>query len=181
LFGAPDPIARFRPRTTRVVVSVLGVSSPVPPPGLYSQPPVGLPPALANRAVEAADPTVLTNGQVVPRQVVPAPAVGGAFSIDLDRAPQVLQHLRDARQELEDLKVEARFLGKVDPSSNDQVSRDAATVLGAVATGGPGSLLEALDAGVSRLDALIGAIRSELDAYSANERTNVARIDDTRA
>ena len=161
---------------------MLGVSSPVPPPpGLYSQPPLGVPPALADRPVEAADPTVLTDGRVVPRQVVPAPAAGGAFSVDLERAPEVLRDLQDARQELEDIKAEARFLGKVDPTSNDQVSRDAATVLGAVAVGGPGSLIEALDAGVSQLDALIGAIRSELDAYQANERTNVARIDDPRA
>jgi hypothetical protein len=160
---------------------VLGVSSPVPPPGLYSQPPLGVPPALADRPHEAADPIVLTNGQVIPRQVAPAPAAAGAFSIDLERAPEVLRDLQNARQELEDLKAEARFLGKVDPSSNDEVSRDAATVLGAVAVGGPGSLLEALDAGVSRLDALIGVIRSELDAYQANERTSVARIDDQRA
>jgi hypothetical protein len=159
---------------------VLGVSSPVPPPGLYSQPPVGVPPALAERPVGAADPAVLTDGQVVPRQVVPAPPAGGAFSVDVERAPTVLRDLQDARQELEDLRAEARFLGKVDPSSNDQVSRDAATVLGAVAVGGPGSLLEALDAGVGRLDALIGAIRTELDAYQANERTNVAQIDDSR-
>jgi hypothetical protein len=171
----------FRPYAGSAAISVLGVSSPVPPPGLYSQPPLGVPPALADRPVEAADPTVLTNGQVIPRQVAPAPAASGAFSVDLERAPEVLRNLQDARQELEDLKAETRFLGKVDPSSNDQVSRDAATVLGAVAVGGPGSLLEALDAGVSRLDALIGAIRSELDAYRANERTDVARIDDDRA
>ena len=162
------------------VVSVLGVSTPVPPPGLYTQPPVGLPPYLADRPVEAADPAVLTDGQVVPRQVVPAPAGGGAFSVDLDRAPAVLRDLENARQELEDLKVEARFLGKIDPPTNDDVSRDAATVLGAVAVGGPGSLLEALDAGVTRLDALIGAIRSELNAYRGTDRTNVARIDNTR-
>lgn len=160
---------------------MLGVSSPVPPPGLASQPPVGLPPVLADRPVEAADPAVLTDGRVIPRQVVPAPAAGGAFSVDLDRAPQVLRDLQNARQELEDIKAEARFLGKVDPSSNDDVSRDAATVLGAVAVGGPGSLLEALDAGVARLDALIGAIHTELEAYRASDRTTVARIDDTRS
>ncbi len=172
LFG---PCGRF------VAASVLGVSTPVPPPGLYSQPPVGLPPALADRPIEAADPAVLTDGRVIPRQVVPAPAAGGAFSVDLDRAPQVLRDLPNARNELEDLKVEARFLGKVDPSSNDDVSRDAATVLGAVAVGGPGSLIEALDAGVNRLDALIGAIRSELEAYQAAEGTTVAQIDDARS
>ncbi len=160
---------------------MLGVSTPVPPPGLYTQPPTGLPPALAERPVGASDPTVLTDGQVVPRQIVPAPAAAGAFSVDLARAPQVLRDLQDARQELEDLKVEARFLGKVDPSSNDQVSLDAAAVLGAVAVGGPGSLLEALDAGVTRLDGLIGAIRSELDAYQQTDRANGARIDDARA
>lgn len=161
-----------------MAASLLGVSSPVPPPGLYTQPPVGVPPALADRPVEAADPAVLANGQVIPRQVVAAPAGGGAFTVDLDRAPQVIRDLQNARQELEDLKVEARFLGKVDPSSDDDVSRDAATVLGAVAVGGPGSLLEALDAGVTRLDALIGAIRSELEAYEAADRTTGAHLDD---
>lgn len=160
---------------------MLGVSSPVPPPGLYTQPSVGLPPFLADRPVEAADPMVLTDGRVVVREVVPAPVGdGGSFSVDLDRAPQVLRDLENARQELEDLKAEARFLGKVDPQSNDDVSRDAATVLGAVAVGGPGSLVEALDAGVNRLDALIDAIRSELNAYQAADRTSVARLDDTK-
>jgi hypothetical protein len=147
---------------------VVRVSTPVPPP------------YLASRPVEAADPAVLTDGQVVPRQVVPAPAAGGAFSVDVERAPQVLNDLENARQELEDLKVEARFLGKVDPQSDDEVSRDAAKVLGAVAVGGPGSLVEALDAGVAHLDGLIGAIRSELNAYRAADRTNVAQIDTSR-
>ncbi len=133
-----------------MAVSVRGVSSPVPPPGLYSQPPVGLPPALADRPVEAADPTVLTDGQVVPRQVVPAPAAGGAFSIDLDRAPEVLRDLQDARDELEDFAVRPR-LGKVDPGSRDQVSLDAAQALEAVATGGHGSLVEAVNAGLHQL------------------------------
>ena len=157
------------------------MSSPVPPPGLYSQPPVGLPPALADRSVEAADPTVLTDGQVVPRQVVPAPAVGGAFSVDLDRAPEVLRDLQNARRELEDIKIEARSLGKVDPSSNDQVSLDAATVLGAVAVGGPGSLFEALDAGLRRLDELIDAIRTELDAYRRSDEATRDRLTTERA
>jgi hypothetical protein len=162
---------------------VLRVTSPVPspPPGLYSQPSLGLPPALASIPVGASDPTVLANGQVIPHQIAPAPPAGGAFSIDVDRAPGVLRDLQNARAELEDLKVEARFLSKVDPSSNDEVSKDAATVLGAVAAGGTGSLFEALDAGVNRLDELINAIRSELDAYQAAERTNVAHADQTRA
>ncbi|HEY2192016.1 MAG TPA: hypothetical protein VGH76_06900, partial [Actinomycetospora sp.] len=118
------------------------MSSPVPPPGLYTQPPVGVPPALADRPVEAADPAVLANGQVIPRQVVAAPAGGGAFTVDLDRAPQVIRDLQNARQELVTLKQDVLRLGRVDPSSGDQVSKDAAAVLGAVAVGGSGSLLE---------------------------------------
>lgn len=157
------------------------MSTPVPPPGLYTQPPVGLPSALADLPVGASDPTVLTDGRVVPRQVVPAPAGGGAFSVDLERAPGVLRDLENARQELEDLKVEVRFLGKIDPQTHDDVSRDAATVLGAVAVGGPGSLIDALDAGVVQLDGLIGAIRSELKAYRDTERTNGAQIDDAKS
>jgi hypothetical protein len=160
---------------------VLGVSTPVPPPGLYTQPPAGLPPYLADRPAEAADPTVLTDGQVVPRQVVPAPAGGGAFSVDLDRAPEVLRDLENARQELAHLKQDALRLGRVDPSSGDEVSRDAAATLGAVAVGGPGSLLEALDAGMSQLDGLIGAIRAELNAYRRSDEVNRDRLAADRA
>lgn len=159
------------------MVSVLGVSTPVPPPGLYTQPPVGLPPYLADRPAEAADPTVLTDGQVVPRQVVPAPAGGGAFSVDLDRAPEVLRDLENARNELIVLRRDALRLGQVDPSSNDQVSHDAAVVLGAVAVGGPGSLVEALDGGIERLGHLIDAISTELRSYSATEQSNRAQFD----
>jgi hypothetical protein len=157
------------------------MSSPLPPPGLYSQPPLGVPPALADRPVEASDPTVLTDGQVIPRQVVPAPAAGGAFSVDLERAPEMLRDLQNARNELEDLKIEARSLGKVDPSSNDQVSRDVATLLGAVAVGGPGSLLDALDAGMRRLDELISAIQTELDAYRRSDEATRDRLAAERA
>ncbi|NMO92215.1 hypothetical protein [Actinomycetospora sp. TBRC 11914] len=154
------------------------MSTPVPPPGLYTQPPVGLSPALADRPVEAADPAVLTDGQVVPRQVVPAPAVGGAFSVDLDRAPQVLQDLRAARDELQDLGRDAMRLGKVDAGSHDQVSLDAARALEAVAVGGHGSLVEAVNAGLRQLDGLIEAIKSELAAYRAAESTGAARFDE---
>ncbi|MCD2193575.1 hypothetical protein LQ327_09285 [Actinomycetospora endophytica] len=153
------------------------MSTPVPPPGLYTQPPTGPPPSLAERPVGAADPAVLTDGQVVPRQVVPAPTGGGAFSVDLDRAPEVLQDLENARQELIVLRRDALRLGQVDPSSNDQVSRDAAAVLGAVAVGGPGSLVEALDGGIERLAHLIGAISAELGSYSATEQGNGAQFD----
>ena len=164
-----------------MAASVLRVSSPVPPPGLYSQPPLGVPPALASRPVEAADPTVLTNGQVVPRQVVPAPAVGGAFSIDLERAPAVLRDLQNARNELIVVKQDALRLGRVNPSSRDDVSRDAAIALGAVAVGGAGSLIEALNAGLTRLDELIDAIKTELDSYRHSDEATRDRLAAERA
>jgi hypothetical protein len=136
-----------------------------------------LPPYLADRPVEAADPAVLTDGQVVPRQVVPAPAGGGAFSVDVDRVPQVLADLENARQELIVLRKDALRLGQVDPSSNDRVSHDAAAVLGAVAVGGPGSLVRALDGGIERLGHLIDAITAELSSYSETEQRNRAQLD----
>jgi hypothetical protein len=169
----------FGPCVCSGAVSVLGVSSPVPPPGLYSQPPVGVPPALAERPVGAADPTVLTDGQVVPRQIVPAPPAGGAFSVDLERAPAVLRDLHAAVAELRTLRRDALQLGKVDPGSRDQVSLDAARVIEAVAVGGRGSFVDAVTAGIERLEALIGAIESELRSYRgtdvATERSFDAR------
>jgi hypothetical protein len=160
------------------VVSVLRVSTPVPPPGLYSQPPQGLPPSLADRPVEAADPAVLTDGQVIPRQVVPAPTGGGSFSVDVDRAPAVLRDLENARSELQDLRRDAVRLGKVDPGSNDQVSLDAARTLEAVAIGGQGSFVEAVNAGLRQLDGLIAAIKGELAAYREADRSQARRFDD---
>jgi hypothetical protein len=159
---------------------VLRVSSPVPPPGLYSQPPLGVPPALADRPVEAADPTVLTNGQVVPRQVVPAPAGGGAFSVDLDRAPEVLRDLHAAVTELRTLRRDALQLGKVDPGSRDQVSLDAAHAIEAVAVGGRGSFVEAVTAGIERLEALIGALEAELRSYHGSD-VDIERSLDARS
>jgi hypothetical protein len=170
-------VSLFGPWGRFVAASVLGVSTPVPPPGLYSQPPVGLPPALADRPIEAADPAVLTDGRVIPRQIVPAPAAGGAFSVDLDRAPQVLRDLRAAVSELRHLRRDALELGKVDPGSHDQVSVDAARALGAVAVGGPGSLVDAVTAGIERLETLIVAIESELRAYRESDRTSSSSFD----
>ena len=156
---------------------MLGVSTPVPPPGLYTQPPTGPPPALAERPVGASDPTVLTDGQVVPRQIVPAPAAADAFSVDLARAPQVLRDLNDAVGELRDLRRDALQLGKVDPGSRDQVSLDAARAIEAVAVGGPGSFVEAVTAGIERLEALIRAVESELRAYRESETANARSLD----
>ncbi|HEY2192237.1 MAG TPA: hypothetical protein VGH76_08030 [Actinomycetospora sp.] len=145
------------------------MSAPVPPPAPGSPPPV-----------QASDPARLTDGQVLPRQVVAMPT-GGSFTVDLERAPQTLRDLTAARDELRDLVTEAQRLGKVDPSSADDVSRDAATLLGAVADGGDGSLVNALNAGVQRLDSLINAIKSELRSYSRTEEQGHRGFDATSA
>ncbi len=106
---------------------------------------------------------------------------GGSFTVDLERAPQTLRDLTAARDELLSLTQDARALGHVDPGSSDQVSRDAATLLGVVAVGGQGSLVEALEAGISRLSQLIDAVNSELQAYRASESNNSASFDETRS
>lgn len=138
-------------------VTLRVMSAPVPP-GPGSVAPPG----------QASDPARLTDGQVIPRQSLAMPT-GGSFTVDLERAPQTLRDLAAARDELLDLVKDARRLGKVDPGSADEVSRDAATLLGAVADGGDGSLVGALNAGVTRLGLLIEAVQSELDKYAIAE------------
>lgn len=137
---------------------------------------VGLP---GSPRVQASDPARLTNGQVVPRQAVEMPT-GGSFTVDLERAPQTLRDLTAARDELVVLIRDARALGRVESGSEDEVSRDAATLLGAVADGGQGSLSLALEAGVTRLTQLIDAIKGELEAYEASEHENQSTFDETR-
>jgi hypothetical protein len=128
--------------------------------------------------VQASDPARLTDGQVIPRQVVDMPT-GGSFTVDLERAPQTLRDLTAARDELIDLKQVAQRLSRVDPGSSDQVSRDAALLLGAVADGGEGSLMLALDAGVQRLESLIKAVEQELRAYRGSDRSAADGFDET--
>ena len=112
----------------------------------------------------ASDPAVLTDGTVVPREVPPSVG-GGSFTVDLEHAPQAIRELETAREQLKVLRRDALSLGNVRSPSSDQVSRDAADALGAVAVGGAGSLLAALDGGVRRLDGLIGNLRIELHSY----------------
>jgi hypothetical protein len=130
--------------------------------------------------VQASDPARLTDGQVIPRQVVDMPT-GGSFTVDLERAPQTLRELTTARDELFDLMRQARALGRVNPGANDDVSRDAATLLGAVADGGSGSLLLALEAGATRLTQLIEAIEGELRSYRSSENATRSSLDATRS
>jgi hypothetical protein len=153
-----------RPRGAPSVATLLDMSAPVPP----------------GAGVQASDPARLTDGQVIPRQVVDMPT-GGSFTVDLERAPQTLRDLTTARDELRDLMREARRLGRVDPGSNDDVSRGAAILLGAVADGGDGSLIRALDAGAQRLDDLIAAIKAEMRSYGDAEQGAQTDFDEARS
>ena len=138
-----------------------------------------VPPGPGSPPVQASDPARLTNGQVVPREAVDMPT-GGSFTVDLELAPQTLRDLTAARDELVVLTRDARALGRVEPGSGDEVSRDAAILLGAVADGGQGSLSLALEAGVSRLTQLIDAIKSELQAYESSDDVSRSGFDETR-
>lgn len=125
----------------------------------------------------ASDPAVLTDGTVVPREV-PAPARGGSFTVDLENAPQAIRELSSARDQLREIKKQAVALGRVDPPAADQVSRDAALILGAAATGGRGSLVEAVDAGIERLSQYVSALEAELRTYRGADRAAVDRFGD---
>jgi hypothetical protein len=146
------------------IATLLVMSAPVPP----------------GAGVQASDPARLTDGQVIPRQVVDMPT-GGSFTVDLERAPQTLRDLTAARDDLLELLADADRLGKVDPGSADDVSRDAATLLSAVAVGGDGSLLLALRAGIDRLNALINGISSELSNYRETEADNSSAFGERQA
>lgn len=102
-----------------------------------------------------------------------APDGAASFSVDLARAPQAIADLKDARNQLHAMLEEASRLSLVVPPAHDPVSRDAATVLGRVAHGGPGSLFDALNAGVEQLSGMITSMEQELASYRGTESDNV--------
>ncbi len=102
----------FRPRGSASIATLLSMSAPVPP----------------GAGVQASDPARLTDGQVIPRQVVDMPT-GGSFTVDLERAPQTLRELTAARDELTGLcRRGAGDSARSTPATADEVSRDAATL-----------------------------------------------------
>ena len=122
-----------------------------------------LPPPL-----QADSPVTLPDGTSVPRYRPPEVG-GGSFTINLERAPEAIRELRRAEAELRSIKEEALSLGRVQPPTRDLVSQDAATVLGAAAVGGPGSLVQALDQGLQHLGAMIEAVETALRDYEASD------------
>lgn len=95
----------------------------------------------------------------------PVPVGGGSFEVDISRAPDAIRELEGALEELRSIRQDATQLGQVVPPTNDLVTRDAAHVLGLKATSGPGSLLQALEAGIAELERMILALRAGFAAY----------------
>ena len=128
---------------------------------------------------QASDPTMYAGVMEIPR--VGPPAVGGgSFSVDMERAPEAIRGLEEALALLKKVRQNAVALGTVVPPGKDQVSSDAAKLLGAAAVGGQGSLVVALDAGASRLQALIDGLRDDLQAYDRTESSAAAFSRDAR-
>lgn len=125
---------------------------------------------------QASDPAVLPGGRVVPRRT-PPPVGGDHFRVDLERAPQAIRELEDARDQLLELKNDAVALGKITPPTRDPVSFDAARLLEAAATGGSGSLISALDSGIEQVERFIAGLRADLKRYRS---TDEAIADDLR-
>lgn len=113
---------------------------------------------------QASDPAVLPGGRIVPRYV-PPPAGSDQFRIDLERAPQAIRELEVALEQLRVLRNDAMALGRVVPPTQDQVSLDAASILGATAVGGTGSFLGALDSGILQVEHLIAGLREDIEKY----------------
>jgi hypothetical protein len=119
----------------------------------------------------------LWDGRVVPRYR-PTEVGGGAFEVDLAQAPQAIRKLEQALDELQQIREDAQALGRVTPPTRDQVSVDAATSLGLVATGGPGSLVDALTLGMSELRSMINNLRGALEhQYPRTDDDGRAAID----
>ncbi|GAA4783643.1 hypothetical protein GCM10023200_16400 [Actinomycetospora chlora] len=118
--------------------------------------------------LRADSPVTLWDGRVVPR-FRPPDVGGGAFDVDLDQAPQAIRKLEEARRELVGIRQDAMDLARVTPPTNDQVSKDAALALGAAATGGPGSFVNALDSGIAELESMIASLQAGLQRYRGHD------------
>ncbi|MDD7968489.1 hypothetical protein [Actinomycetospora lemnae] len=125
--------------------------------------------------LQADSPASLPDGTTVPR-FRPPEVGGGAFTVDLARAPEAIRELEQAKVELLSIRDEAFALGKVDPPAADQVSVDAARMLGIAASGGPGSLVAALEAGADQIQDLIDSLRDGFRSYEEIDAANRSRL-----
>lgn len=122
--------------------------------------------------LQADSPVTLPDGRTIPRYRPPEIG-GGSFTVNLERAPEAIRELEAARDELNSIRRDALDLGRVTPPTNDLVTRDAATLLGVTATGGSGSFVSALDAGIAQIEAMISNVREAMSAYrSADDQAS---------
>lgn len=125
--------------------------------------------------LQADSPASLPDGTTVPR-FRPPEVGGGAFTVDLARAPEAIRELEHAAAELGSIRREAELLGRIAPPAMDNVSRDATDALRAVATGGNGSFAQALDSGIEQINNMISALQTALEAYRQTDGENEAAL-----
>ena len=102
---------------------------------------------------------------------------GGSFAVDVAQAPKAIRELEDARRELESIRNDAARLGQVRPPTTDQVSLDAARALGMTATGGNGSLTQALSEGIRQITTMIESLRTGFQAYQEEDQESRRQLD----
>lgn len=90
----------------------------------------------------------------------------GGFRVDTDGMSGAITELEDALAELRRIRDDVRLLQDVRPPSKDQVSADAAHVLGMKANGG-GSMAAALEAGIAQVTETIDALRTATGGYES--------------
>jgi hypothetical protein len=84
--------------------------------------------------------------------------------------------LEAARNELYAIRDEAQSLAQISPPSRDQVSLDAARLLGERGAGGPTSFQAAIDSGIVEITKMIDALRSGFAAYRATDEATSAQL-----
>lgn len=94
---------------------------------------------------------------------------GGMFEVNIAEAPDAIRQLERARDELLSIREDAIVLAEVRPSAVDDVSLDAAKSLSLRASGGPRSLMQALDEGIQETSRLIEALRTGFGQYQQND------------
>ena len=109
-----------------------------------------------------------------------APVGGGMFEVNIAEAPRAIRELETARQELRAIKQDALRLGHVDPSATDEVSVDAARALGRVAVDGPASFVEAVNAGINELTAMIESLERGFATYSGTDERGLLQLRQSR-
>ena len=164
------------------------MSEPVPPPvplpgGVVLGPDGSVSfPGQAQQGQAGGPAPIVPGVQEAAPSPTPPPVVGsGQFTVDLERAPMAIRELEDALARLEQLRDEARLMGKVDAPGRDSVSIEAAAALSFTAVGGPGSFVEALNAGAEELRTLIAISKRELSNYRGTEGSATSSLDSTRA